>query len=410
MCILNFNTYFNIYFNIYFIKSFKMNIILIIFLILNININININSILAMPININYSIYAPYHLKNQNQTLIISNYQFSLYKIQLKKNYSSNENQDENQDELYNFRLNNFIKNNEKIMEHNIKNNTQWSAFWTSLSDLSIIEYHQLFLSEPKQYSFIDKSKHIRFYYYDESILNITLPNLIDWRTLNMVSSVKNQILNINNTFKTFCSSSWAFSAVGSLEGQMAKLTGKIDSISVQNILDCADYNIGCYGSGYPNLGLNYIKTNGFHYEETYSYTGVKHYCGMMCNIHINNNIKNIHFKDIINIKSGDTNGLLHALTHIGPVSAIIKVDEDFINYSVGVYNLTKSHLEYNTLFNLSVLVIGYGMTIDKTHYYIIKNSWGTQWGMDGYFHWNRSNPNMGGIANYASFPLIINV
>lgn len=406
-----------------------MSSILIIFLILNINFskifdnlnfNININGVLGMPIdidintdndnndninNINYSIYGPQHLKNQSQMFSTDNYQFTLYQNQLKKNYGLT------QDKLYDFRLNNFIKNNKKILEHNIKNITQWSAFWTSLSDLSIVEYQQLFLTEPKQFTFIDK--YIRFYYFDDSLTfnnNSNFPHLIDWRTFNMVSPVKNQILNINNTFKTFCSSSWAFSAVGSLEGQMAKLTGKLESISVQNILDCADYNIGCYGSGYPNLGFNYIKTNGFHYDETYSYTGIKNYCGMICNIHINNNLKHIHFKDIINIKSGDTNGLLHALTYVGPVSAIIKVDEDFINYSGGVYNLTKSPLEYNTLFNLSVLVIGYGMTIDKTPYYIIKNSWGTQWGMDGYFHWNRSNPNMGGIANHASFPLIINV
>lgn len=408
-----------------------MNSILIIFIILNINFskmfdsfnfNFNISGVLGMPIdidinidnnikndnsNINYSIYAPQNLKNQSQMFSTDNYQFTLYQNQLKKNYGLT------QDKLYDFRLNNFIKNNKKILDHNIKNITNWSAFWTSLSDLSIIEYHQLFLTEPKQFTFLDKSKYIRFYYFDDTLTfnnNKTFPSLIDLRTFNMVSPVKNQILNINNTFKTFCSSSWAFSAVGSLEGQIAKLTGKLESISVQNILDCADYNIGCYGSGYPNLGFNYIKTNGFHYEETYSYTGIKNYCGMMCNIHINNNLKHIHFKDIINIKSGDTNGLLHALTYVGPVSAIIKVDEDFINYSGGVYNLTKSTLEDKTLFNLSVLVIGYGMTIDKTPYYIIKNSWGTQWGMDGYFHWNRSNPNMGGIANYASFPLIINV
>ena len=34
--------------------------------------------------------------------------------------------------------------NNEKIIEHNIKNISLWSAFWTSLTDLSIYEYHQL--------------------------------------------------------------------------------------------------------------------------------------------------------------------------------------------------------------------------------------------------------------------------
>ena len=398
-----------------------MKSVLIIFLILNINFskifdnfNISMSGVLGMPIdsnsnsnsNINYSIYAPHHLKNQNQTLSPSNYQFSLYQNQLKKNY--NQNQNEKQNQLYNFRLNNFIKNNEKIVEHNIKNISIWSAFWTSLTDLSIHEYNQLFLSEPKQFTFNDKSKYLRFHYYNNIILNNnTLPNLIDWRTLNMVTPVKNQILNINNTFKTFCSSSWAFSGIGSLEGQLARLTGKLQSLSVQNILDCADYNIGCYGSGYPNLGLNYIKTNGFHYEETYPYTGIKHYCGMMCNIHINNNLKHIHFKDVINIRYGDSNGLLHALINIGPVSAIIKVDEDFINYSCGVYNLTKSSLEDNDLFYLSVLVIGFGTTIDKIPYYIIKNSWGTQWGMDGYFYWNRSNPNMGGISNYASYPLL---
>ena len=78
-----------------------MKSVLIIFLILNINFskifnNFNISNVLAMPINIddninnnniNYSIYAPYHLKNQNQTktLLTSNYQFSLYQVQLKK-------------------------------------------------------------------------------------------------------------------------------------------------------------------------------------------------------------------------------------------------------------------------------------------------------------------------------------
>ena len=83
------------------------------------------------------------------------------------------------------------------------------------------------------------------------------------------------------------------------------------------------------------------------------------------------------------------------------------KTAEDFINYSGGVYNLTKSSLEDNDLFNLSVLVIGYGTTKDKIPYYLIKNSWGTQWGIDGYFYWNRSDPNMGGILNYASYPLL---
>ena len=89
-----------------------MKSVLIIFLILNINfskifdnfnfnISLSMNGVLGMPINsnrnrinnINDSINAPYHLKNQSQILSTSNYQFSLYQNQLKKNYNQNQNQ-----------------------------------------------------------------------------------------------------------------------------------------------------------------------------------------------------------------------------------------------------------------------------------------------------------------------------
>ncbi|ELU10295.1 hypothetical protein CAPTEDRAFT_80848, partial [Capitella teleta] len=58
-----------------------------------------------------------------------------------------------------------------------------------------------------------------------------TLPHSVDWRTKGFVSEVQDQVT---------CSSSYAFAALGAVEGQVFNKTGKLTTLSAQNIVDCA--------------------------------------------------------------------------------------------------------------------------------------------------------------------------
>ncbi|KAI3948636.1 hypothetical protein MKW98_027702 [Papaver atlanticum] len=86
------------------------------------------------------------------------------------------------------------------------------------------------------------------------------------------------------------------------------------------------------------------------------------------------------------------------------PVSVAIDASgQDFQFYSSGVFTGT-----CGTKLDHGVTAVGYGTDSDGTKYWLVKNSWGTSWGEDGYIRMQRdvdANEGLCGITMEASYP-----
>lgn len=236
---------------------------------------------------------------------------------------------------------------------------------------------------------------------------NITIPDSFDWRSQNVVSSVKNQ---------GTVGSCWSFSTVGNLEGQWALKSKELISLSAEMLIDCdgtsdvinSRADCGVFG-GWPYLAYQYIKKiGGIESEETYPYcsgTGAcypcvpnnynKSLCGpppLYCNKTTSCLAKLDSSKFVAGLKintykviEGESL-MAPSLISLGPLSVLMNANHLQFYHSGVLDPITCTNKDLDH----AVLLVGYGIhkTVlgHKIPYWLVKNSWGAEWGMKGYF------------------------
>ncbi|XP_060199757.1 zingipain-2 [Lycium barbarum] len=299
------------------------------------------------------------------------------------KTYSSE------QERVYRFKV--FEENYAYITEHNSKGNSSYTLGLNAYSDLTHHEFKKSFLGLSSSANEFIRLKHgdSSFGGVLSDVGDVDIPSSLDWREKGAVTNVKNQ---------GSCGACWSFSATGAIEGINQITTGSLVSLSEQELIDCdRSYNDGC-GGGLMDYAFKFvIKNGGIDTEKDYPFRERAGTC--------NKNKLQRHVVTIdgyTDIPQNDEDELLKAVA-TQPVSVgICGSARAFQSYSKGIFTGPCS-----TSLDHAVLIVGYGSE-NGLDYWIIKNSWGTSWGINGYMHMQRNTGNQEGICGInmlASYP-----
>lgn len=182
------------------------------------------------------------------------------------------------------------------------------------------------------------------------------------------------------------------------MEAQFQRKTGKLVSLSEQNLVDCIQ-GAKCKGN-WMDVAFEYAK-NGIDTEADYPYDGTN---GVGGECRRDSFMSYGSVASYWDIPYGDEELLKNAVGLYGPVAVALDASLDsFGHYGGGIYH--DDNCQTNNPVH-AVLVVGYG-TENGEDYWIVKNSWDTWWGEDGYIRIRRNANNHCGIASYASFALV---
>uniref|UniRef100_A0A1L8ECX0 Putative cysteine proteinase n=1 Tax=Haematobia irritans TaxID=7368 RepID=A0A1L8ECX0_HAEIR len=314
------------------------------------------------------------HKKQNHHSLNKVEHLFSKFQIKYKRRYHTT------MERQMRMRI---FKQNLKIIQ-DLNSNERGSAKYgiTEFADLTSTEYKQrtgMWQRDEAKAALTPKAE----------IPDIELPKEFDWREKGVISPVKNQ---------GQCGSCWAFSVTGNVEGLHAVRTGKLEQYSEQELLDCDTTDSACNG-GLPDNAYDAIeKIGGLELENEYPYHARKEQC------RFNKSKIHVKVKGHVDLPKNET-AMAQWLIANGPIS--IGINANAMQFYRGGVSHPWHPLCSRKNLDHGVLIVGYGVSdypmFNKTlPYWIIKNSWGSKWGEQGYYRVYRGD-NTCGVSEMAS-------
>ncbi|CAK8530699.1 unnamed protein product [Lathyrus sativus] len=281
-----------------------------------------------------------------------------------------------------------FVSNLKYIVETNAKRDSPNSAFLglTDFADLSNKEYRETYMTLNTES--MDFSN-------DDDVQDVTCsdpPSTLDWRSSGAVTPVKAQ---------NGCGCCWAFASVAAIEGIVAIKTGNLISLSEQELLDCVPG--GSCSGGRTTDAVNWVIGNkGIASRADYPYTASKGDCRA-------SQIQNSPGSGIDSRQPVQrTDRALLCAVAKQPLIVVIYGDSpSFQSYKGGIFKGEDCPADPKNVTH-GMVIVGYNSE-NGEDYWIVKNSRGTTWGIQGYMWIKRDyNKQYGvcGINGFASYPV----
>lgn len=272
--------------------------------------------------------------------------EFRMYLSQFNKKYSGAE---------YEYRLSVFRDNCEIIRNHNALNSDVILAV-NKFADLTHEEFKARYTSPHAPAE--------NFFHTQEELEFQAPPPAVDWRDKGAVTDVGDQMN---------CTAGWAFAAVGAVEAAWQIAGNPLEDLSVQEILDCTTVRTsnGCKG-GKVSDALLFVQMNNLTSDLIYPFIAYDMDC-----IPKNEALWISKIKTFSQVTPNNTQSLIAAVA-VSPVAVAVEADQ----YVWQFYNSGVVYKFCGTNTNHYALVVGYDY---NAGYYIVKNSWGQDWGESGY-------------------------